>query len=211
MSKAQQFLEMAVPLQKHKDLVYYHGTADSKAAKNIFRKGVMPDAIVRKGFLKPVTGKVYITSSIAYALIYALGGDMAGSKSSTYLIDRYGRYGYVFVIKGADLKDIQPDEDSIGEMISKVDWLNSLAQQHLTPNIYKRAMEDEYMYWAKAGKKLVDLMSDDQKLALIDAGAHIAHTGGLIPTEVWQVDRKKLAEFKRDGSNFFDIATKDSL
>lgn len=209
MSKAKDFLEMAAPLQKHTGGVFYHGTRNEEAAKGIQSKGLLPDQVVSKGFLKPVEGKVYITPSIRYALIYALGGDVAGSASYKYRSGD-GRFGYVFVVPGSELKDIQPDEDSIGEMVhyNKIAWLTNLAKSKLTSNILKKVMEGGYMYWSKAGKRLVSLMSDGQKLNLIEAGAHIAHTGALKPSEVWQVDRERTPEFSRDGSNFFEVATR---
>ena len=81
-----------------------------------------------------------------------------------------GEHGYVFVIPGTELKDIQPDEDNIGEMIAddKVDWLSALAKKHLTSRQYDKVMEGEYNYWAQAGKKLLKKMTDIQKLELID-------------------------------------------
>ena len=49
-------------------------------------------------------------------------------------------------------------------------------------------------------------MSDSQKQKLIDAGAHIANTGVLIPSKAYRIDRNKTQQLKRDGSNFFDLA-----
>ena len=42
----------------------------------------------------------------------------------------------------------------------------------------------------------------------IDKGAHIAHGGKLIPTHAWKIDKiKDTPKLKKDGSNFFQIAT----
>jgi hypothetical protein len=62
--------------------------------------------------------------------------------------------------------------------------------------------------FAHAGKKLLPLMTDEQKLQLISLGAHVAHTGKLIPSAAYKIDGHKIGELRRDGSNFFDVAEK---
>ena len=121
------------------------------------------------------------------------------------------------------LKDIQPDEDSIGELVynEEIEWLDELAQDILKyeeyddfgqdlgySNLYDAIMGGEYDAWAAGGKVLLDEMSDDQKLYLLDYDAHVAHTGNLIPKEAWRIDRDKTPDLKKDGSNFFEIAEK---
>ena len=49
-------------------------------------------------------------------------------------------------------------------------------------------------------------MSDNEKQKLIDAGAHIANTGVLIPSKAYRIDRGLTQQLKSDGSNFFDLA-----
>ena len=214
--------EMAAPRQSDLEQVYYHGTPKEENAKSIMATGInAPDLSTRSGYLKPVEGKVYITPKISYASIYAIGGSMAGHKVSDWMIKDYGQYGYVFVIDGQQLKDIQPDEDSIGEMISngEADWLDDLARDALEyedyddegqdlgyNGLYDAVMGGEYDAWASAGKIVLDSMTDEQKLELIDLGAHVAHTGNLMPKETWRFDRNLTVELAKDGSNFFDLA-----
>ena len=109
---------------------------------------------------------------------------MAGHEMSKNSLKEDGRYGFLTVVNGHQLADLQPDEDSIGEMIAdkKFSWLNSLADYYLAASTVKKVMDGEYQYFAKAGKVLVKRLSDKDKLALIDAGAHIAHGGK------WKVD-----------------------
>ena len=201
--------------------VYYHGTSAKEAAESILQSGIQPpDLSSRQGALTPVQGKVYITPDISYAQIYAIGADMAGSDASR-MIENYGQYGYVFVIDGDKLGDIQPDEDSVGEMIhnEEISWLDDMARYYLDEepyddegqdlgyySLYDAVMGGEYDAWATAGKFLLDEMSDSQKQKLIDAGAHIANTGVLIPSKAYRIDRNKTQQLKRDGSNFFDLA-----
>ena len=213
---------MAAPRQSDLERVYYHGTPKEENAKSIMTNGIStPDLSTRSGPLKPVEGKVYITPKISYASIYAIGGAMAGSEVSPWMLKDYGQYGYVFVIDGQQLKDIQPDEDSVGEMISngEEDWLDDLARDSLEyedyddegqdlgyNGLYDAVMGGEYDAWASAGKIVLDSMTDGQKLELIDLGAHVAHTGNLMPKEVWRFDRNRTIELAKDGSNFFDLA-----
>ena len=214
--------EMPAPRQSDLEKVYYHGTPKEENAKSIMANGIkVPDLSTRSGYLKPVEGKVYITPKISYASIYAIGGSMAGHKVSEWMLKDYGQYGYLFVIDGQQLKDIQPDEDSIGEMIynGEADWLDDLARDELQyenyddegqdlgyNGLYDAVMGGEYDAWAAAGKIVLGSMTDEEKLELIDLGAHIAHTGNLMPKEVWRFDRNRTIELAKDGSNFFDLA-----
>lgn len=70
----------------------------------------------------------------------------------------------------------------------------------------KKIMDGEYEYWAKAGKVLNKKMTDQEKLQLIDLGAHIAHTGNLKPKEAWAMPKTDNKLLKKDASNFFKIA-----
>ena len=212
---------MPAPRQSDLAQVYYHGTPKEENAKSIMANGInAPDLSTRSGYLKPVEGKVYITPKISYASIYAIGGDIAGSDASR-MIENYGQYGYVFVIDGQQLKDIQPDEDSVGEMVynERYYWLDDLAEEYLMDeeyddygmdlgyrSLYHAIMGGEYDAWAAGGKILLDVMDDEQTFELIDDGAHVAHAGNLTPKETWRFDRNRTVDLAKDGSNFFDLA-----
>lgn len=210
--------EMAQPTDDAKNKMHYHGTSSRDAALSIANSKLeAPDLKDRGGFLKPVQGKVYVTPHIHYAQIYALGGDVAGSSYKPK-----HEYGYLFGVHGSKLRDVQPDEDSIGGMLSKYKtedeaprWLHPLAQRHLGPNTYSKAKDGEYAWQAKAGKTLVNKMSDSQKNELIDKyGAHVAHTGSLEHDSIYRIHTSKIPLLKSDGSNFFDHAekiTKDQI
>lgn len=189
--------------------VYYHGTSKEAGVLRIMAEGLLPDMRPdAKGFLKPVTGRVYLTPRLGYALIYALGGDMAGHVLLPSMFERDGLYGYVMVIPGSELRDLQPDEDSVGELLydKNIPWLVSLARQILTPNQLSKALSGEYSWQANAGKKLLKWMTDEQKLALIDAGAHVAHGGKVQPSQCWRIDKRQSKDYARDGSNLFQLA-----
>lgn len=206
---------MAMPRDIDYGRTYYHGTSSSKAAHGIFSKGIEPPNLDLRpqNKLTPVKGKVYLTTDLKYAVIYALGGDIAGSKALQRWIDE-DRYGYVFIVDGKELKDIQPDEDSVGEMLydelkGKAGWLAGFAKKVLTPLQLEKVMKyDDYADLATAGRKLVKEMSDKQKLDLIDAGAHVANEGKVNFKQCWRIDKSKSEELKEDGSNFFQLAEK---
>lgn len=206
----QYLIEMAMPRDIDLAKKYFHGTSDDKAGKGILTKGINPPDLEfkKKTQLTPVKGKVYITPDIKYALIYAIGANMIGSKLPERWIKAGEEYAWLFVIDGKQLKDIQPDEDSIGEMISNKEpmWIYNLAKRELTTRQLEKVMDGEYSYWASCGKKLNKIMTDIQKLHLIDAGAHIAHTGNLKPNECWKMHKNDNEKLKSDGSNFFKIA-----
>jgi hypothetical protein len=203
--------EMAMPRELDLKKTYYHGTSKDKFGKSILKKGINPPnlTVKKKGLLTPVEGKVYITPNLKYALIYALGANMIGSDSLPNFITKKGSQNmYIFVIDGKQLKDIQPDEDSVGEMIynKKPMWLYNMADDILAASTMRRIMDGEYSYWAKGGKVLLKKMTDQQKLELIDAGAHIAHTGTLKPKEAWILPKTDNHLLEKDGSNFFKLA-----
>ncbi len=240
--KIDDLFEMALPTQAIKSLKYYHGTANELSAKKIMKDGIQPPDLVvygkkQNGHLTPVAGKVYITSDIAYAAIYAAGASVLGKFPRKYKGNEkrfsmiisddpksrfYGRYGYVFVIDGEQLKDIQPDEDYVGEFLDRVlsglqkndslemqvmgNQLLYMAKQYLSDSTLKRVKDGEYAYYAKAGKVLLKRMPDRMKQQMVEMGFHCAHTGPLFPNEIWKLDKTKVGWIKEDGSNFFEIA-----
>ncbi len=180
-----------------------------------------------------MVGRMYMTPSIQYALIYALGGVKMETEPWDGDKAPDKRYGAVFTIPGSELQDIQPDEDAVGEMLHDVltnklahrdyhyellkspndlKWLEYSAQRYLTPlQIQKVKRYDDIGHLIVAGKKLVGYLTDAQKLQLIDLGASIANQGGVHPSECWLVDKLDSMKYSKDGSNFFQVAHKTSL
>lgn len=201
--------EMSLPREQDIVKEYYHGTYNEKAIQSIIKNGIQPPALCTvKRNLTPREGKVYITPTLKYAVIYCIGGDMIGNIIDDYQLETWGRYGYLCVIDGKDLHDIQPDEDSIGEMIYKKspNWIYEKAKHWLAPSIMKKVMEGEYSYWAKAGKVLVTKLSDYEILQLIDAGAHIAHHGAIRPSQIWKFDKSLSKDLTPLCTNFWQLA-----
>ena len=130
---------------------------------------------------------------------------------------------WIFSIDGNQLKDIQPDEDGVGEILHDVlngkkdiEWLKELAYDVLGNEIYDElaqplldAVKDgEYGAWAEAGNLLNNSMSDSEKLELIDYGAHIAHHGNLKIKHAYKLLKSKNKLIKKDVFNFLDYAEK---
>jgi hypothetical protein len=114
--------EMTAPYGTPQQGRYYHGTASQQAANSILGDGYLKGAEVQgRSQLSPVANRVYLTPSLEYAIIYALGGVFMGHDMPETRMDgdrRSGYFGFLFVIDGKDLHDIQPDEDSVGSWLS---------------------------------------------------------------------------------------------
>jgi len=124
--------EMAAPTDDVKNMVFWHGTKNKQSADAILANGIKVSDVVSKRSMVPVLGANYITPHLDYAAIYAVGSNTLGTAHSEGDISKpgYGEHGYLFKIHGHQLKDVQPDEDSIGEMLYKKTgptWLHNLA------------------------------------------------------------------------------------
>lgn len=210
-------------------LTVYHGTSTEKAARQIMRRGIKPQDLSVNSSLSPRQGHIYLTPDLQYALVYALGGDYIGHKPPQSFIKKDGKYGYIFAVDPHTVKKLDPDEDSVGEILyqRKVSWLNRLADYILedyktqypedyedeegfnpsgTYQLLALVEQGEYSAWAEAGKVLLPYMSDDQKLDLISKGAHISYRGKVDPIKCWSINKEDAIYLKRDGSNFFQYA-----
>lgn len=216
--------EMAAPRDKDREKVYYHGTGEQHA-QEIIKSGYLKGRDKQERHaLAPMKDHVYITPHLHYAQIYGIGGDMAGHENAHE--HAKGDHAYVFEVHGKDLKDIHPDEDTVGEKVSdelktkwnsetrksepdpanKHPWLQHLAPYYMTPR-QKMNIKNHFIdVQSRVGKKLNKVMDDWQKYRLIDDGAHIAHKGPLPVSRAWKVHKSKFHLLKRDGSNFFDHA-----
>jgi hypothetical protein len=211
-------LEEAAPDENMRQQTFYHGVDNTEAAKFVMKNGLKGRDVQGRAHMAPVAGRSYLAQNLPYAIIYALGGDIAGHK----VAPRPGKdpYGYLFVLKGDGIEDVQPDEDSVGEFLydhtekgrfkgdpsglAYVAW--KWIWDSVTPNQRRAILDGEYSAWAHGGKRALKNMPDTIKMFLIRNGAHVAATGVLKPVEVWKIAKSKSHLLKRDGSNFFEIA-----
>lgn len=217
--------EMAPPLNYHRKMEYYHGTSTKVALNGIMEHGIRPAdlSFIDEYNLRPIPDRIYFTRHLKYAVIYCLGGNYIGHECPKNLAKK-DLYGYMCIIDGKTMgEDIQPDEDSVGEFIynRKITWLNDLAEDHLSNEEYEEDIEDgeiyyepllkavhngEYAAWAKAGKLIMPYLSDNQKIELIDKGAHISHLGAIYPTQIWKFDKTLSDKLTPNCANFFHLA-----
>jgi hypothetical protein len=234
-------VEMAAATPAMTSGVYYHGCSVEALSQQVIDQGLRPQDLTtkygKKGMLRPVEGRVYLAQDIAYALVYAIGGDMAGHDGGEWMerqIAKDGQYGYVFVIPGSELGDVQPDEDWVGGFISKhtkttwegphgrmrprqeyvSDGVDDVQKRQvydyicraMTDNQRKQAIDGYLANQAAGGKRALKNMPDWMKLKMIEWGAHVASTGNLMPSQAWRIDKRRIKELAKDGSNFFEIA-----
>lgn len=214
---------------------YYHGVSHEVHAREILRTGRLEPGVSatgaverdnigraeRQGWTTPVAGRVYVTARPAWAVIYATMHPEFRRRRRGIVATEHGRYGYIFAVDGRHFGDVQPDEDSVGQMLhvrwdadvwrararvgqrvfdrvpspldvpEAPDWLFELAKQNLTQNQWYEVVEYGRVAWqARAGKKLLALMTDAQKLELVELGAHVAHAGALPISAAWRVDKR---------------------
>ncbi len=111
---------------------FYHGTPSEETANKILesqelRPGEAEDD--PKGYdadasMLPMAGRVYLSPDLPLVLSHVLGAHP--SCPPDVLCKRGGRYGYLFVVPGASLGDVLPDEDTVGELLcsKELPWLN---------------------------------------------------------------------------------------
>jgi hypothetical protein len=199
-------LESLTPSKK-----FYHGTRSESAALKILSSGtIIPGSqSTGRGMMSPVGGRVYVTQSLETAIIYALGGDVAGHEMPDSFIGTHGRYGYIFEVVSDDNDNLQPDEDSIGELIYKKkapQWLVSMFVYNVAESRRRKLMNGEWAYFASVGKQLLRLMSDEYKKSLLTLVPNAAHKGDMKISKAWRIDKTQTKKIARDGSNFHEVA-----
>lgn len=176
--------EMAMPLSTHIDSFWYHGTSKRYIDKIIKDKALKPSELVTKrsrGMMRPVFDKVYLTAKIEEAINYAYFRSPANTPV------------YLVIVDGKSLKDIQPDEDVIADLlqtngtIKGFEWLDHLAK-YTDPKLYDKFHRmGDYAYSVSLAKKLVSKLNNEQKIELINKGMKIAHSGVIEISQVWEL------------------------
>lgn len=179
--------------------VLWHGTPFTAAAEGIAREGLIrpaPERTKYKGWLKPISGRVYLDRTGRNAAIYALRPAEAGfwheddySERELAALDQEP-YAYVFAIPPARLIDVEPDEDFLTHMAAatrlqsgRCVWIRDLARAVLTPRQYNLGFDQLRSPWyALAGKKLLAAMTPAERAEILSDGPcassdTIAHVG----------------------------------
>lgn len=211
---------------------FYHGSSKEQLALQILSDGYLKPGnvdIKRGGKLTPKIGMVYLTPKVSEAGIYAIGANILGNNIWPNMIEKDGRYGYLFVIDKSNVidKNIYADEDYIGQAIHHLatnkfynegfgkdvqdfkytSELLHIAKYNLTPLQYQKVLRyDDYADFAVAGKKLMFKLPKNIHLDLIRLGSPAAVEGQVKISEAWKIDKEKCKDLNKDGSNFFEIA-----
>lgn len=193
--------EMAMPTNEHKGSFWYHGTSE-KSINKIIQDGMLkPSETVTKrsrGMLTPVYDKVYLTANIEEAIGYA------------YFRSEKNKPVYLVIVDGKTLKDIQPDEDIIADLLHNTEnfkWLHTLAK-NIDIKLYNKFQNmGDYAYAVSLGKKVVKQLTDEQKIEFINKGMKIAHSGGIEISQVWELppSDKNHYEVTINGDNYKDL------
>lgn len=195
--------ELAMPSSHHTNSFWYHGTTKEFIDKIINDKMLKPSEKVTKksrGYMTPVFDKVYLTADINEAIRYA------------YFRSKINTPSYLVVVDGKSLKDIQPDEDVIADLLQTEDtirgfeWLDRLAK-YVNPNLYaKFKRHGIYDYTVSLAKKIVRELTDMQKIDLINKGMKIAHSGGIEISQVWELPPdEKMYNYTVNGDNYKEL------
>lgn len=187
--------------------VYFHSTSNEEVGEVILKDGyIRPPLTVGKAFQSPVKGRVYLAQTKQEAATYAMGGVFAPGPEAPRGFSR-GKHGYVFIVNGQDFMDIQPDEDSVGEMMD-----DALNDQHIYTSYtsdsefrarlrnFSHYLTERQRFYMKrgdaiwlshAGKRLLKHLPDWMKIEMIRKGANISHLGSLPIHGAFKFDRTR--------------------
>ena len=215
-----EIIKEAVPVPEElKGKTWYHGTKEELVQKIISEKALIPPTTPGKGDMSPQLGKVYITSDVKEGIGYAFfrnGGHLEYPRPGW---ETKEAYGYLVVIQGTDMKEYEPDEDIVADLVGDYDsnkengvhkyqWLRDLSQRVAPKQFDKYEKQGDYAYGTKLGKMVVKYLTPAQKLLLVLAGKKMGHEGSIPVSEVWKLDQRKREEYLKNPEGFRDISEK---
>lgn len=194
---------------------YYHGTDKESHGLSILNDGYIKSGMIeRRGWMKPQSGRIYLTPNLEYSVIYTIGGNMIGQELPKKWIDE-NRYGYLFVVKenNININDIIPDEDFIGECVynKTFQWLNDKCQRIFSKQMYGKAMDGEVMYQIRIGNVLLGKthrLSNYELQQILNLGCAISVPSPVKIDACYKFDKTLNNKLNKDGSNFFEYAEK---
>jgi oligoribonuclease (3'-5' exoribonuclease) len=157
--------------EEFKSMRFYHGTSDEKKAQGIWKQGILPDLSTtpETSVARPVAGRVYMAANLRDAIPYVLGGAFAGSTiPKSYF--KGSPHGYLFVVDGASLGDIQPDEDQVGRAV----------HDRISHNEKDLAWIDKYLDDIEAEQPEFDTEIEDEKGNLVPNSNPFIHHQNLL-------------------------------
>lgn len=203
--------EMAMATENMRNNLWYHGTSEENALKIMKDGYVKPSEAVTtktRGYMSPQFNKVYLTSSLEEGIGYAFFRNGKSLNYGNIGLNKSTQYAYLIIIDGKELNDLNPDEDIIADNIDNLEWLKIMAKNY-APNEYKKYMSmGDYAYGTKIGKKLMNYLSDKQKIELIELGGKVAHDGKINIKEVWKIDMNERVTINKNINDWKKYSTK---
>lgn len=118
----QVLLEDIPPKEEHTQINWYHGCPSYNFAQQIMKFGYLESNIERSTYRgeseEPRKNKVYITQNLNTALGYGIG-EYHYQDEEDEVFDENDELGFLFVIPGDRLKDVEPDEDMVRDYLIK--------------------------------------------------------------------------------------------
>lgn len=186
----------------------FHGTNNDVVGQRILADGfVAPptqEQLTAKygkhSHQRPVSGKTYVTRSPRYALIYALGANMAGKEDLLqHLLERdpkTTRYGWIFEVQPEPSARVSIDEDTIGEWAANGKFgLDKEGQQvgQVRPGGFETLWQRAKFGYAAAqsalGKRLAKSLPEARMAELILHAENLTVSGPVKIVRAWRVDK----------------------
>ena len=195
--------EFAMPTSELRSKLWYHGTREELAYKILEDKALKIDPTPRKAYMAPQKNRIYLTNNLEDGIGYAFFRN--GSHLSYPNAPNDG-YAYLVVVNGNDLKDVNPDEDIIADLyyssLPEFSWIKPLCKRVDPKLSHKYDTIGDYRFGTALGKKVVEWLTDEQKIQLINHGCKLAGSGDLPIYQLWKIPLNKQKELKENPSNY---------
>lgn len=199
---------------------YYHGGSGASIRQMAKDGYVAAPLETGNRYQSPLAGRSYLTKDLGYALIYALGGDMVGYQGNDpHYLD--GPEGGIVLVSPNE-ETLIPDEDWLGEKFTSGfqgasnSIYETLKNQQALSQVFQNMQKQnknklwEMSYQSMIGKMAIRILMkyNPSYLKELAKESHsLSHEGNLKVLKAWVFDKAKdNPKFKKDGSNFFDIA-----
>jgi hypothetical protein len=163
----------------------------------------------------PISGRIYVSTSLKFALIYALGGDVAGygiaGRPSDHLlsdIKNNGRYGCLFEVTVSPGADIVIDEDELGQLAAggKIKWLENVAREIADFDLWYMAQQGEYDAWIRLGHLLHDHLNESEMRKLLPHAMSFAVKGPVHVVKGYRIDKLLAPEMGGSAASIIKIS-----
>jgi hypothetical protein len=189
---------------------FWHGTPNEESCAQITRERVLrsledPYSKYKGSISTPMTGRVYVSKDPNYALIYAIGGDYAG----TSLPVDGSRYGCLFEVDVPADADIVLDEDELGELAAEeqIAWLSKLAREVSSGKMYgprldriplwAAAKDGDYGAWIDLGHRLHKVIRPSDMRRLFEYAKNYAVLGPVRVLHGYRIDKQLTPKMRR--------------